>query len=87
MLNTVHKFFGLLYKFHLTRYTHEVPDRFWGNVYIFGKYSSRQVQRYTSLPPQLRSKVKNRGVNFWPKFNFLLFARVKLELKLTQWYI
>jgi hypothetical protein len=58
----------------LTRKAHEVPRRFWGNVYIFGKYSSRQVQRYISLLPQLRSKVKNRGGQLLAKIQFFTFC-------------
>ena len=51
-----------------------MPRRFWGNVYIFGKYSSRQVQRYISLLPQLRSKVKNRGGQLLAKIQFFTFC-------------
>ncbi len=45
----------------MNTYTHEMTKAFWVNVYIFEKYSSRQVQRYMWFPPQLRWGEKSGG--------------------------
>jgi len=62
---------SILSTFGLTRDIHDVVEGFWESVYIFEKYSLRQIQRCISLLPQLRSKVKMRPPKFTLFYGFL----------------